>query len=488
MLFTKPDNPSTVITFVGESAVRIAPSAGSIVAVPIAHDWGPLGSESGGTRLIGSFGEFETVYGDTDTPGRRAVLGAFHGSGLAGETGAGGVIVHRMATAAAARATVQLMDATAVTPAAAVRLDAIYAGARGSEIGYVVEVDPTNATRTQLRITLRGATVEKYTFTSADTASLVAAITARPSRYVIATSLSTGTALATGSGSLAGGANGDSLTATEHLATLAALEYQPFSILAFPGLTDAGIQASVRSWVIAQAGEMRGVQLVVGGEAGESLDTAIARSLAMNDEHIINLGVGTYFDDLLDREVSTADLAPRLAGVLAARGSKRALTYAEMAGLRVVGSTGPATDELRTAADNGVTVLRRASNPDSELVVARGVTTFTSLDIPAKPFEIFREPRFIRIMDGFIRDGKAVTDRDIVGDATVTDDTRAAVKQIFQALIEELLADNLILPVPEPYVVVNPPDDPALEDAVPFTFGWKFARTVLFVIGHGRVR
>src|SRR4051812_48394217 len=94
--FVKPSLPGSVVTLTGSRGQIVRPGFGTVVAVPITHDWGPEGSASsalgGGARFYGSFGEWEADYGDGDTAGRDAVLSAFNGMGIdVGGGGAGGV-------------------------------------------------------------------------------------------------------------------------------------------------------------------------------------------------------------------------------------------------------------------------------------------------------------------------------------------------------------------------------------------------------------
>jgi hypothetical protein len=498
----KPAIPGTVIRFTGDEVPRIAPSFAETVAVPIIHDWGPLGSDAptdpadpttGGSQLCASFAEFTAIFGDSDTPGRTAVAGAFAGQGLPGAGGAGAVLVYRMGTSAAARAVVNLMN-TAGTPAQALRLTALYKGVRGNDLSVVVGPDPVfPSTQDRLRIRYKGVVQESYSYAKTDIAALAAAINAR-STLVTATSLVTGTALAVTSGtSLAGGDSGTVVTSTETLAALDGLEFQPFSVLAFHDLTDSGIQASVLSWVRAQDEANRPVVLVVGGAAGETVDTAVARSAALDDPHVVNFGVGTFTDDLVGKDLSTAQLAPRIAGILVARGQTKDLTYARIAGLHIVGSTGPASDEVRTAIDGGVNVLMRATAADAELLIAEGVTTYID-DTADKPRDVFGDPRLVRVMDIYVRNMKRWGDDNVIG-GLVNDDTRAAVRGEGRRLQDEMLLQGLISPGtpgdptdPPPFVTADDPHDPALADAVPYRFGWRFSRTARFILGDGRIR
>lgn len=493
--FVKPDFPQTSIRFVGETVARVAPSFADVVAVPMATDWGPMGVDisSDADRVATSFPEFEQKYGTSDTAGRRAVLSAFNGIGLPGQGGAGGVIPYRMATADADFATLTL-DNTAA--ADALVLTAAYKGTRGNRLKAVVGDDPQDNTKDRLRILFDGAEVERYTYAPTAIAALAADVNAR-SVWVSASGAVNGTALAVtpaGGTALAGGDDGDVLTGTEYLEALTALQYAQFSVLAFPNLTDAGISATVLAWVQSQENANRPVMLVVGGAAGESVSAAITRSATFADPHVVNLGVGTYHDDLLDRDVSTAELAPRIAGVLAARGRDKALTGAEIGGLSNVGATGIETDDIRAAIDGGVTVLRRTSSADAELVIAQGVTTYISKSDDARPYNVFSEPRFIRIMDIFIRRVKGYGDTKIVGDLPVTQEARDAVRAFASTEMAELLRTGLIMAedaarqIPAPFVSTPIPSDAALSDAILFEFGWQFTPTTNYVLGQGRVR
>lgn len=491
-VFTKPSYPRTKITFVGEAVTRVAPSFAEVVAVPIAHDWGPKGSDSEGLKLVTSFPQFEEEYGTSDTPGRRAVLSAFAGQGLPGQGGAGGVYVYRMATGAAAPASITLQNAT---PADAITITAKYTGDFGEQIAIGVGDDPGDATLDRLTVYVGGVPQQHWTYAPTDIEDLVEQINASESPYITATLDLSGVALgATPAGNpteLAGGDNGDTLTVTEYAAALSALQFKRVNLLAFPNLTDSTIRAAAVSWVQSQEEANRPVNLVIGGAAGESLATAALRSSGINDEHVINLGVGTYHDDLLDADVSTAELAPRIAGILAARGESRALTGSEIAGLTVVGSTGVDVDEIPQAIAQGVTVLMRTSSEVADLTVAMGVTTYITKTDTAKPYDVFSEPRMVRIMDIFSHNMAQWANDEVIGDLPVNDDSRAAVRGHGRILIDDLLRRGLIdpgeTPDEQPFID-TPPPPPNIRDSIVFTFGWAFNPTTNYVIGNGRIR
>ena len=84
----RPRRPGAYFNFIAKEEPVIPPSVGSVVAIPLTHDWGP-----DVPTMVGSMAEFDKIYGDTDTPGRRAVSLAFRGEDLDGIMGAGAVLV-----------------------------------------------------------------------------------------------------------------------------------------------------------------------------------------------------------------------------------------------------------------------------------------------------------------------------------------------------------------------------------------------------------
>lgn len=494
-LYVKPDLPGTSIKIVGESLTSIPPSLADIVAIPFAHDSGPLGSDSaasgGGVQQLLQFSDFDRIFGSSDTAGRRAVLQAFQGLGN-GKGGAGEVVAYRMANSTGLLAASKVLQNT--TPTAAITLTAKYKGSGGGNISVGVIQDPRIAANNILRVLYNGAEVERYSHLKTDITALGAAITARPSAYVVPSAITTGVALAViAPAVLTGGNDGGALTSVEWLAALDAFEYERFSLLAPYLLTDDSIRAAMVAWVQAQEAASRPVMLVVGGDNSDTLSTATTRSSAINDPHVVNMGCGTYHDDTLNRDVNTAELAPRIAGVIAARGLRSALTFADLFGLHF--STGAlATTDLKAAKDAGITAIHRAETGDAELHIVWGVTTFTNKADAARPYPYFSEPRLVRLNDLFIRGMREWANEIVVGDLPVNADTRDAVRTQGRSMLDAYLRDGLLEPgdasrgIPAPYISTPISDDPNLADAVLFEFGWQAAKTANFVLGNGRVR
>lgn len=495
-VFTKPVMPGSAIDIVGEATTNLPSNEADIVALTFTADWGPIAAPVRAQSLS----KAEEEYGSSPSPARTAIIGAFNGVGLPGQGGAGAIVGVRMATPTAAAAFIVVnsppVGAGAATPA--LRLEGFYKGTRGNLIGYTVGADPSAPTTTSiLRIFFRGARVDEYTYPSGDIAALAANINL-VSRLVKATSLATGSPLTAvaSPASLTGGNDGAAVTGTEYSEALAALEFERFTILAPHDLTDSAILATVVAYVRSQEKAYRPIILVTGGPGVETTSAAIARAASIADPHVVAFAKGIYRDDLLELDLSTAQLAPRFAGILASRGRSSSLTFSEVAGLRLI-SNGASSDELPILRNAGLSTLRRVSTPRTQLVIAQGVTTFINKVTAARPYDVFSDPRLIRVMDLFIRAMKEWGDEHIVGDVTVTDDSRASVRGHANKLIDELLILGLVLPggtpfgpglAPEPFVRTPIPSDINLADAIPFEFGWVFARTANFVIGNGTVR
>lgn len=481
----KPTLPSSVVRFSGQSTLAVPASLNDTVAVVGTHNRGPIATPKRCRTLM----EYEGIFGQDASQLRTAVVGAFVGQNVPGGAGAGEVIVIRLATSAAAPASKVNIQNT--TPATALTLTALTPGTYGNDISYVIEDDPLDATKDRLRILFRGVEVEKFSYAQTNIASLAAAIVARPSRYVTATAPITGVALTPTAGtSLTGGNDGAAVTATEYAAAQDALEFENFTAFGAAALTDAAVKVQLATWVKRMENEMRPIRLVIGGAAGETVDTAIAELAAnptLRDPQVIRLAVGTWHDDVLNADLSTAQLVGRTLGVLAARGLKSALTRSLYGGITPVAGTGPSSDELAAGRDAGLTMLRRVSNPNAEVAISQGVTTFIDTTVADRPLVLWQEPRLVGLFNATIRRIVEWGDDIVIGDLPVTDDTRNLVRKEVRKILDEYEGSGLAEPGSS-FVTVEDPEDASLADAIPFDFGFVPTRTANFLIGTGRVR
>jgi hypothetical protein len=506
-IVTHPSLPGTNISFKGSSGPNILPAASDTVGLPVTHDWGPIGADAagsdglqGGPQVVTSFAGWTGLFGDSDTPGRTAVAGAFVGQNLPGTVGCGAVWVYRMAGTTVAYATVTILALGSGTPPA-ITLQGYYKGSRGNRISYAIDNDPSASTKDRIRLYFDGVLQEIYVYdpTGADTIAtltaqinarsrLISAIAVAPTNHARLTQTPSGAPVA-----LAAGDDGATVVSADHLGALTGLSYKPFGVLAPYDLTDSAIQAAYVSWAQAQAQANRPCRIVLGGAAGEDIGDAIAAAADLDDEHIIRVGGGTYHDDLLDKDLSTSQLASRIAGVLAACGETSSLTFKRMGGLHPVIT--PSDDEILPAVQGGVVVFAQTTSQDADLMIEKGVTSYTG-DTASKPADVYGDARLIGIMDDYVWAMTVWGNETIIGDLPVNDDTRDEVYGYARGLQDDLLEAGLILPadasarptpIVAPWVVCENPEDESLEDTIPYTFGWRFAKTANNIIGQGSV-
>lgn len=482
----KPVRPGTYITITGQKSAAAPINGGDVVAVPIQTDWGPLGV---GAPVANIF-DFENVYGTSQTDGRQAVLEALIG---AQGSGAGAVIPVRMNSTTAGKSTITLNNSSA---AAGVVLTARYPGVRGNRLIPVVIDYAPDATRNVLQIytdTYSGDPLEQFIHVDGDITGLVAQINSFSSFFTATASSTTAPLALTGATPAAAAGGVDPIPlAADYTTVLNALATVEFSVLAFQNLVSGSIQASVLAWVQQMAARQQPVTWVVGGDTSDTLSTSVARSVALADPNVINVGIGQYIDDYkAGALVSTSQLAPRIAGALIGRGDTRSLTFTKLEGLHSVslsqGVPGPTMTEIEQAIQNGVTVLSRSTSPLADLKIEKGLTTFTSTTDINRPFDIYSDPRLVRVTNLFLRSMKLWGDDNIIGGSPVTPTLRGIVESEVNKRIDVMTARGLVV-IGTKQVNVPVPTDPALADAIPFTFSWQYARTANFLLGTGRVR
>jgi len=438
-----------------------------------------------------SYQQFQAVFGPDDSDLRRAVFQAFLGEGVAGKGGAGAVQVCRMGASGTIASSTRTLQNTAGTPANAVTLTAKNPGSRGNSLSVTVRAGVIGG-QSQLLIFLGGTLVELYNYTSASLAPLVAQINA-VSSYVTATLVLDGTALAlVSSVALTGGLDGSMLAGADYSAAFNALSKVPFRVVAFANLTDPTIVASAQAWEQTLNTTGYRCSLVLGGLIAESNTTSQTAASSLNDHNIVRLGQGTITDFNLvpgsPTNISTAQGAPRVAGVIASRGERRDLIMARFAGWQLNADSATSAD-IAAAPTFGLTVLSADGRQDAPVRIAQGCTTFitpTSATDQRSPLlyggvNIYGSVKYVAVMQGFEMDLLTVqeqTDGNI-GDLDVNDQSRAYLIGEGRKLADMRVANGAIQP--KPTVVLDtttfgPPNDS--QDFIPIMYGFAFSPTL----------
>lgn len=470
-----PKRAGDYTRFVTRRASTLPPSTGGVVAIPFLDASGPVGEPV----LLESFDEYINVFGapvDPDTPsqGFIAVYNAFKGED-SDHPGAGAVLAYRQAHAASV-ATADQDLAAGATPAA-LTIAARYPGTRGNE--YKVEVIANaSSPATQRDVRLYYQSLLLHTFkgvASTGIVDLVADINRVASKDFVASGGVNGTVLdAVAPTALAGGNDGTALDASDWTTTREALEPHAFGYFAPANLTDVGILASLQQWVadLNAAQKSKRFYLVEGGAASEDFTTASDRSADSNNENVINVGVGLYRDNRLGIDLSTAALAPRIAGVAAARGGGASLSFAYLEDLELL--EGPQEDEILAAFDQGVVVLGRATGG---VRIERGVTTYTTTTDNEKPFEVYSKIKYVTTMHSIERGMRERNEQArILGILPVNDDTREYLVGREQGELDKFVEAKELQSGAK--VLLSPGEQSDDDEHIPIDWTGKFSRSL----------
>jgi len=478
--FSKTNRPiqsGTYFNFDIVAPTILPASVGSIVALGITADWGPFQVPT----TVFSINDYVAQFGgDLNNPdaGTYAVLTAFKGEGVPDFAGASRVIVFRMGGVSAAKAT-KILQASA---APSLTVNARYEGSRGNFLSLTVQPNASDVTKDELVVinTLGGASsvLEKFVYAKTDIAALATMINGS-SAFITATSTSTGAALTPITGSaMTGGDSGTTLITADYTDAMNGLDQAKFGVVAFQNLTDATIITSLKTWVQTSNAAGRRFFLVVGGALNEDITAASTRSTSLNDPDIINVGVGSLADnDVLDaggnpRVISTAQVAPRIAGIVAGRGDRYSLTYAKLAGVDLL--VGPSVSQIVTAYDKGVLVFTRASDVQSTVRVEKGISTYTTSTDASRPRAIYSIPRYVSVMHSLQTTIVAWSDDNLIGLTTVNDNTRAAAVSHAAGIMADYQVTGAIQPGWRVLVDPDPPpsdDDPFIALLIAARFG-----------------
>jgi hypothetical protein len=339
------------------AALQAAISSGVVGTTVVigTGDWGLVG----GAREITGNGDYNAEYGvSTNGTLRDGVLGALDGFD---DGGAGRVLAMRVAGSAKVKGTCVLDDGSAVD---ALTLTAKYEGARANNFHFTVQTNAVNGSNKDLILYESGVELERWeNVTGGTNSNFVTAInTTAPSKFITAAVAGAGArALAnivgviggTGAiGTVGGGVAGNSgltITSADVVAALGVVGNQVFDTIALANITDDTTLDAFVAWLRDRNETGKRCFGVIGGAAAELMSAAKTRATEYDGAatyrqaalNLVNLG----FTDLRrlsdDVVLSTALLAPRFAGHLAAVGFTRDMTNVRWTGYQVNTVTTP---------------------------------------------------------------------------------------------------------------------------------------------------
>lgn len=402
-----PKLPGLYMNFKAAALAAVTTGDRGTVVVPYKAHWGKIGGFTElyrETDILNVFGSIEDSNGSTFYKTlRMCCLG-----------GPKKILGYRLASSAAAKATLTLKDAE---NADKVTLSAKYEGERGNGFKATLAASLTDEGVYTLKLYEDTTILKTYSFTTWQ--GLVDTVNADNS-YVTAakaaanTDLSGNTFKPITSAAFSGGNSGiTGVTAADYIAMLNVLEQETFNILTLDGVTDASIQTSVASWVKNMRKNGKKIVAFMGGSneddtCDEAVSRTISRSAGFNHEGIINVGDGVVLDDV---SYCSAEAAPYAAGLMAGQKMTESTTYAatpfDDVTRRWRGGRG---SEQEKAVTNGVFLFIY----DGRIVkVLQGINTLITLRQDQN--NAFKKIRSIRTMDAIDADMQKTAEDNYIG-------------------------------------------------------------------------
>lgn len=489
-----PVRPGSYTNWRALAQPTIPSNGATTVCVPFTHDWGPLQT----LIAMPSWQTFLDIFGTDDTAGSRAIKQCFFGEGLPGYGGAGTIIGYRMQGSSANTAKTAKLELKNSTPAVAAEVKAKFPGTYGEKIKIaIVAKAGEESTKKELQVILGTTIIESFTFnkTGAKLVEELEKLVALGSGYITLTKLIDAVELTNITATaLTGGADGATLIAADWTAMLAAVQPEPFAIFAPFELTNETVMTAINEWQKIMNKTGKRVQVFIGGALNETAAEAITRAQNMNDPGMITLGIGGVVDSGLvgtpnaPIALSTAQLAPRVAGIQAARGSAKPLTFARLAGCAftvrsttgaVVSASAPNETEIILAIENGVIPISRDSNLNSPLRLEKGVTTWQSSNTDKdRPYEIYKNPKFLKVMGDFEMNLTAFVEQEVITPGLpITQATREFVIGKAEEMLDRMVKAGLIQASPN--IEFDPSITPTPQDNfLAIVYEWVFTRSV----------
>lgn len=413
--------------FVSMANYRVSGTKKGIVGIPIKADWGPdnvlVPCEDAGT-LENTFGVGGTAY---------LAQRAFSGSKKYKPYR---VITYRMASTTAEYAVAIISEC--------IKLTAKYKGNRGNDFKVSVSDNIVSSGQKDICIYEGSTMLKRYTVKPDDIDNIVNTINNDSESHIDAIKVKDGMISDVSTLNFAGGDSGFNVTVNDYLKALAAFETIYLNTLSLDGVTDESFLTTVKSWHkrVWDAGKM--VQIVIGGthEDDKSPNTGNLRSKNCDHFGLINLIVGGI--DSTGNIYSSAEMAPQIAGAIAALPLNKALTYKELED--IVDITVNLSDtEIGVATNAGSLVFFKDINPETfetTVRVERGINTFTS--ISAEKGEKLRKIKAISTMAAIDYDTGRYALQNVIGELDNNDDGKAALLSGIKQYLETLVKDNVI--------------------------------------------
>ncbi len=399
-----------------------AGDAGTVLVVG-RSDWGTVDAFVD----ITSEGEAEREYG-TGLSITKLIKQALRG-------GATLVKGYRIAGSSEAAATVQLDDTVA---AAALDLDAIVSGARANN--FTVTVADHAVTGKIIELKESGVLLETFYAADGENDTFMDNIN-DISEYLVASLPGAAdlTMADIADEPMAGGDSGAAVVAGDYTAAQGDAESQEFDVYVQDDDDTTANQDAAGVWAEARRDAGQRFIHVCGSAAAETAATARTRAAAFDT--VSNVYVHPGFTDDDGVVFIGQEAAARVAGLIAARGFTRSITFAEITDASTI-ELAQTTANIGLSLEAGVCVL---TADGTTVRVEKGINTFTSYDTDPDRTKAFTKIRTIRTLDAVV-DGLDTGFKAYIGDVTNDADGQKSLLGAGQAFLDQLVQGRAIKP------------------------------------------
>lgn len=406
-------------------------------------DWGPVDT----FEVLTSEGLAESVFG-TGLSITKLIRQAFRG-------GAATVVGHRITGSAEAFATATLNDTLA---AAALTITALYPGARANNFTLTVADHPVSGKNIELKES--GVLLESFYAADSENDTFNDVINAT-SEYITSAipGASDLTMVDVSDSPMAGGNSGASVIAGDYTAAQGLAENEDFDVYVQDDDTTSANQDAAAAWADARRDAGQLFMVVHGGAAAETASASRTRAQALDS--VSNVYVNPGFDDENGVSYIAQEAGARVAGLIAAKGFTKSITYAEIPDAANV-ETALTDADIGLSLEAGVCVL----SADGAIVrVEKGINTFTSYDTDPDKDSSFTKIRTIATLDAVV-EGLDAGFKAYIGDVTNDEDGQKSLLGAGQAFLDQLVQGRAI----------KPGATVALDDANPSTADQVFVK------------
>lgn len=413
--------------FVSLANSRLDSTRNGIVGIMVRSDWGP-------DNELTICSEVEEIYEKFGTGG--TVKYAVRAMTAEKKYKPRKIIIYRMTTANAKCASAAFNDS--------IDFKAKYTGIRGNGFKIQVQSNVTDQTKVNVCVYEGSSMISKYTVAPADLDKLVELVNSDEEGVLKAEKIGDTALQESFMLTLVGGTSGDEVTSANYVAALTAFESAYINTLALDGVTDPDIITLVKSWHerVWTGGKL--VMLVVGGSKDDDAEPKLGnnRSKKFDSYGVVNCIVGGI--DSAGNRYSSAEMAPQIAGAIAAMPLNKSLTYKELDD--IVDVTVVLSDtEIEEAIRAGSFVLFRDIDPEDFSVtikVEKAINTFTSFT--KDKGNKLRKIKAIATMSAIDYDTGRYAMQKVLGELDNTADGRAALFSGIANYLETLAAQNVI--------------------------------------------